>query len=84
MHFKLKDIRWDVVGSQISRSQVVIHGNAIKQVSSSKYLGVYMDSDLKWHTQVASVCPGVHQRLFGVTFTVPPLSPCLGMVSPPS
>lgn len=45
------------------RSSVVIHGEAIKQVPSYKYLGVYIDSEFKWHTHVSWVCTRIHQRL---------------------
>lgn len=31
-------------------SSVVIHGQEIKQVASYKYLGIHIDSELKWHT----------------------------------
>lgn len=41
----------------------MIHGTTIKQVTSFKYLGVHIDSDLTWHTHVATVCAKVHQRL---------------------
>ena len=60
------------VGDQ---STVTIHGTDIKQVTSFKYLGVYIDSDLSWHTHVADVCTRTHQclhflhrlRVFGVS-----------------
>ncbi len=42
---------------------VAIYGHEIEQVSSFKYLGVHIDSDLGWRTQVTSVCTRVHQRL---------------------
>ena len=48
------------VGDQ---SSVAIHGQDIKQVKTFKYLGVYVDSDLSWRTQVANVCARIHQRL---------------------
>lgn len=43
------------------RSSVVIHGQDIKQEASYKYLGVHIDSELKWHIHVSSFF--VHQRL---------------------
>ncbi len=52
---------------------MAIYDHEIEQVSSFKYLGVYVDSDLGWHTQVTSVCTRVHLRflcrfrLFGVS-----------------
>lgn len=57
------------------RSSVVVYGEAIKQVASYKYLGVHIDSELKWHMHVSMVCTKVHQhlhflrrlRLFGVS-----------------
>lgn len=42
---------------------VTIHGHVIEQVSSFKYLGVHIDSDLSWRTQVTTVCSRIHQRL---------------------
>ncbi len=45
------------------RSPVTIHGNNIKQVTSYKYLGIHIDSDLSWQTQVVTVCARIHQRL---------------------
>lgn len=45
------------------RSLIAINGQHVKQVYSYKYLGVYIDSELKWHTHVSSVCTRVHQRL---------------------
>lgn len=33
-------------------SSVVVHGQDIKQVASYKYLGVHINSELKWHTRV--------------------------------
>ena len=44
-------------------SPVAVHGQDIKQVKTFKYLGVHVDSDLSWHTQVANVCARIHQRL---------------------
>ena len=48
------------VGDQ---STVTIHGADIKQVTSFKYLGVHIDSDLSWRAHVADVCARTHQRL---------------------
>lgn len=45
------------------RSPVTIHGNNINQQNSCKYLGIHIDSDLSWQTQVATVCARIHQRL---------------------
>ena len=55
----------DVAGpnSVVGRSPVSIHGNSINHVTSFKYLGVHIDSDFSWHTQVEKVCTRVHQRL---------------------
>ncbi|KAK7888955.1 hypothetical protein WMY93_024515 [Mugilogobius chulae] len=44
--------------------QVTIHGHVTEQVSSFKYLGVHIDRDLSWHTQVTSVWSRIHQRLY--------------------
>ena len=44
-------------------SPVTIHGNNINQVTSCKYLGIHIDSDLSWQTQIATVCARTHQRL---------------------
>lgn len=48
------------VGGQ---STVNIHGADIKQVTSFKYLGVHIDSDLSWRTHLADVCARTHQCL---------------------
>ncbi len=44
-------------------SPVSIHGNVIRQVTSVKYLGVHIDSDLTWHIHVAAVYARIHQHL---------------------
>ena len=57
---------------------IKIHDSDIKQVSSYKYLGVHIDQDLSWHTQVESCCSKIHQRLhvlrrlrlFGVSLNI--------------
>lgn len=36
------------------RSSVLVHGQDIKQVASYKYLGVHINSELKWHTHESS------------------------------
>lgn len=43
--------------------QVTIHGHEIEQVGSFKYLEVYIDKDLSWHTQVTKVCSRIHQPI---------------------
>ncbi|KAK0141046.1 Receptor-type tyrosine-protein phosphatase eta [Merluccius polli] len=45
------------------QSPVAVHGQDIVQVKTFRYLGVYVDSDLSWGTQVANVCAKIHQRL---------------------
>jgi len=49
------------VGDQ---SPVAIHGHDIRQVTSFKYLGMYIDNDLSWRTQITNVCARIHQRLY--------------------
>lgn len=49
--------------SLCGQGTVAIHGQAIDQVSNFKYLGVHIDSDLSWRTQVTNVCTRIHQRL---------------------
>lgn len=44
-------------------SPLTIHGQVIEQVSSFKYLGVHIDRDLSWKTQVTKVCSKIHQRI---------------------
>lgn len=41
-------------------SPVSMHGKVIQQVTSVKYLGVHIDSDLTWHTHVTAVCARNH------------------------
>lgn len=43
------------------RSSVVVHGQDIKQVDSYKYY--HIDSELKWHSHVSSICTRIHQHL---------------------
>ena len=45
------------------QSPVAVHGQDIVQVKTFRYLGVHVDSDLSWGTQVANVCAKIHQRL---------------------
>jgi len=56
------------------RSSAVVHGEAIKQVASYKYLGVHIDSELTLHKHVSWVCARVHflrrLRLFGVSSNI--------------
>ena len=42
---------------------ITIHDHEIKQVNSYKYLGVHIDCDMSWHSQVTSMCAKIHQRL---------------------
>ena len=42
---------------------VVIDGNVIEQVSSYKYLGIYIDNLLKWNVHVEHLCSKLAQRL---------------------
>ena len=49
--------------SLCGQGAVAVHGQAIEQVKTFKYLGVHIDSDLSWHTQVTNVCSRIHQRL---------------------
>lgn len=42
---------------------VVIHDETISQVSSYKYLGVFIDNSLNWNTHVDSLCSRLQQRL---------------------
>lgn len=44
-------------------SPVVIHGHAIAQVDSYRYLGIHMDNKLVWKVHVDAVCSRVQQRL---------------------
>lgn len=41
-------------------SSHIVRGNNIRQVNSYNYLGVHIDRDLSWHTQVARVCGRIH------------------------
>lgn len=45
---------------------VVIHDGTISQVSSYKYLGVFIDSFLTWNTHVDGLCSRLQQRLHSV------------------
>lgn len=45
-------------------SPVKIHGNIIEQVSSYKYLGVYMDNLLCWSSHIDNLCSRLQQRLY--------------------
>ena len=60
---KTKEIVLDprVIGNH---SSVAIHRHDIEQVANYKYLGVHIDSELSWHTHVASVCVRIHQQLY--------------------
>ena len=42
---------------------VIMGDNEIEQVGSYKYLGVQLDNQLKWNTQVDSLCSKLAQRL---------------------
>ena len=42
---------------------VVIHDSTISQVSSYKYLGIWIDNSLTWNTHVDSLCSKLQQRL---------------------
>ena len=44
-------------------SPILIHEEKVEQVTSYKYLGIYFDSQLKWATQVDSVCSRINQRM---------------------
>ena len=44
-------------------SPILIHGEKVEQVTSYKYLGIWFDSQLKWSTQVDSVCSRINQRM---------------------
>ena len=43
---------------------MIIHSEPIKEVSSYKYLGVHLDSQLRWGTHVDSLCSRLKQRLY--------------------
>ena len=43
---------------------VVIHNEPITQVSSYKYLGVYIDDAFSWRVHVESLCSRLQQRLY--------------------
>ncbi len=43
---------------------VVIHNEPIAQVSSYRYLGVYIDDTLSWRAHVESLCSKLQQRLY--------------------
>ena len=42
---------------------VIIHNQAIAQVQTYKYLGVFVDNALTWSTHVDSLCCRLQQRL---------------------
>ncbi len=46
------------------RSPVIINGKSIEQVTSHKYLCVYMDNLLCWSSHVNSLCSRFQQRLY--------------------
>ncbi len=43
---------------------ITINSKPIKQSSSFKYLGVYVDSALSWSTHVDYICNKVQQRIY--------------------
>ena len=47
---KTKEIIVNVSKSCAIYDYIVINSKSIKSVSSFKYLGIYFDSDLKWHS----------------------------------
>ena len=59
---KTKEIIFDPK-SLGDHSPISIHGEVVEQVSSYKYLGVHLDSQLSWVNQVNSVCSRFNQRM---------------------
>ena len=42
---------------------ITVDGNALKQVESYKYLGVWITSDLSWTKQTQEICKKANQKL---------------------
>ena len=59
---KTKEIVFDPK-SLGDHSPMFINGEGVEQVSSYKYLGVHLDSQLGWINQVDSVCSRICQRM---------------------
>ena len=45
---------------------VTIHGSAIEQVPSYKYLGVMIDSTLSWSSHIYYICKRIQQRMYSL------------------
>ena len=43
---------------------VLIHNTPIHQVTSYKYLGVFIDCSLTWHVHVENLCTRLQQRMY--------------------
>ena len=55
---------WTEVGRDTPTFKLFMNNIAIPQTSSLKYLGVYIQSDLKWHQHIQSVVNKSNKSLF--------------------
>ena len=47
-----------------SKLDIILNGVALQQVESTKYLGVYVDSHLKWNEHILHLSKIVNQKLY--------------------
>jgi hypothetical protein len=45
------------------KHQYTLHGHILEQVTSAKYLGITITSDMKWNTHIANICKKANNTL---------------------
>jgi len=61
---------------RVSRKSLCLslNNNELKQVTSTKYLGLYIDNHLTWHNHVDYVLKRVREKIYSINRLKPPLA----------